>query len=156
VRDLAWHPDGALVAAAYDDGTVVVWDVVRAGRRAEFAEPDFGATTLCWNPAGQLLALGGSDNSVRLWWPATGRRASLAGHEGRVSAVVFQSEKRMLSSSFDGSIRVWDVGPGAPKSLLALRGHQGAVSALAVSPDGEELFSAAQDGRLLSWRARRP
>jgi WD40 repeat protein len=156
VRDLAWHPGGASVAAAYDEDRVVVWDVARGERSAELVEPGFAATALCWSPDGELLALGGSDQSVRLWWPATGRSVTLAGHEGRVSAIAFQSARRVLSSSLDGSVRVWDLAPGAPGALLALRGHQGAVTALAVSPDGEELFSAGQDGSVKSWRAARP
>jgi WD40 repeat protein len=45
-------------------------------------------------------------------------------------------------------VRLWD---SAGQQLLALRGHTGTVRALAFSPDGYRLASAADDGTIKVW-----
>jgi WD40 repeat protein len=45
-------------------------------------------------------------------------------------------------------VRLWDVATGQGR---ALRGHEGAVEAVAFSPDGTRLVSSSQDGTLRMW-----
>ena len=57
--------------------------------------------------------------------------------------------KRLASSHFDTTIRLWDLEPPA-KSASCL-GHKQMVSALAFTPDGARLVSAGQDHTLRLW-----
>ena len=75
------------------------------------------------------------------------------GEHGSQGALVFQDASRLMSGSYDGSIRIWNCAPDEPHPLLALRGHAAAVKALALGRAGEELVSGSPDGTLRVWKA---
>jgi WD40 repeat protein len=67
VWELAWSPDGTLLAAASFDGYIYVMDV-DSNIVAAFAGHPMEAFTVAWNPDGRLLASGGSgDEVVNIW-----------------------------------------------------------------------------------------
>ena len=72
------------------------------------------------------------------------------GHEGRVTcAVVSHDSTRAVTSSYDGTIIVWDIAGGAV--LHEWVAHQGSpVAALALSPDSIRLVSYCRDA-LTIW-----
>ena len=57
--------------------------------------------------------------------------------------------RTLASSSFDETIRLWDLETG--KELRALRGHRGAVNSLVFSADGKTLVSTGDDTTMLFW-----
>ena len=66
--DLAWSPDGSLLAAASAAGPISVL-AAADGTRAHLlpGHPD-GANCLAWRPGeSRLLASGGQDGAVRFW-----------------------------------------------------------------------------------------
>ena len=62
------------------------------------------------------------DGTVRLWDPATGAgQAILTDHTGRVAAVAFSPDGRLLASAGrDGTVRLWDSKTTGALSLLRL------------------------------------
>lgn len=48
----------------------------------------------------------------------------------------------MGSGSSDKTVRLWDISSGSPVRIFT--GHQGAVTALAFSPDGKYIASAGK------------
>jgi WD40 repeat protein len=55
-----------------------------------------------------------------------------------VWVVVFSPDERLLAStSWDGTVRLWDL--SARREMATLRGHSGGVWAAAFSPDGQRL-----------------
>ena len=46
-------------------------------------------------------------------------------------------------------VRVWHADTGA--ELLAIKAHNGAVNAVAVSPDGKRIVTGGKDGKVLVW-----
>lgn len=67
IFSLALSPDGTVVAAGYQDGTVRLWDM-DTGERLIVLEGHTGRVmSLDFSPDGTLLASGGSDGTVRLW-----------------------------------------------------------------------------------------
>ncbi len=118
-------PERLAVAGA--DGTIVVVDLERL-----LAETDGGF----WK---QL-----SPGVVR--WAADGH-ADVITH-----LASSPNGAQLLTSSWDGTARLWDAVDGAP--LLTLAGHAGWVWQAAFAPDGERIATAGADGNVILWDAR--
>jgi WD40 repeat protein len=69
VQDLAFSPDGRLLAAALDDGSVPVWDVATGAQRARYECGLSQTDGVAFAPDGQALAVGGAGRGARvvLW-----------------------------------------------------------------------------------------
>jgi eukaryotic-like serine/threonine-protein kinase len=79
-------------------------------------------------------------------------KLSLKGHIGTVSSVAFSADgKRIVSGSYDRTVKVWDAQTGQEK--LTLKGHTRAVSSVAFSADGKRVVSGSwgrdEQGKLL-------
>lgn len=88
--DLAWSPDGTLLAAASAAGGITVYDATTGAVKHKLPGHADGANCLAWMPVGRavpdeprstpahpedsptLLATGGQDGCVRFWDAATG------------------------------------------------------------------------------------
>ena len=74
---------------------------------------------------------------------------TLEGHTYGVSSLAALPDGKLVSGSYDNTIRVWDVSCGT--CLLTLAGASNdAVTALAVLPDGK-LASGSQRGKVRLW-----
>ncbi|MSU36979.1 MAG: hypothetical protein EXS36_18150 [Pedosphaera sp.] len=69
---------------------------------------------------------------------------TLKGHDGWVGNIAFSPDgKRLVSASFDQTVKVWDAMNG--QETLTLKGYTAPVFGVAVSPDGKRLASASWD-----------
>src|SRR5258708_39851694 len=57
----------------------------------------------------------------------------------------------IVSASFDGTLKVWEVTTGAER--FSLTGHIDVIKGCAVSPDGRWIISASDDRTLKVWEA---
>ena len=104
------------------------------------------------HPAGDGFALVAEDrDTLRIYDSESwSRRATLADHEGEITALVYSVDgERLITAADDGEIIIRDGVSGAPEKRL--NRHQGAVTALALSQDGRLLISAASDPLLIAW-----
>ncbi|MEU1728338.1 WD40 repeat domain-containing protein [Nonomuraea sp. NPDC005692] len=115
-------------------------------------------------PDARTLASAGRDGSVRLWNIATGRPIArfTTGPGEWARAVAFSRDGKLLfcasgtEESNRGAIYIWDVAgqrqAGAPLTVAdVIEGQTVRFNALALSPDGETLAGAGDDGILYLW-----
>lgn len=76
----------------------------------------------------------------------------LTGHEKSITAIaVSPDSKTLATSSYDNTLRLWDLETGKPK--LELRNQADTVEALRFSPDSSLLAAAYKDRTLRLWDA---
>ena len=67
-----------------------------------------------------------------------------------ISALFSADGTRVLTSSWDGTARLWDARTGAP--LAVFNGHRDKVTYASFSPDDLEIVSASYDKTARLWR----
>jgi hypothetical protein len=133
VAGFAFSPDGRTVATENHDGTISIWEVASGKVRNQFGKAVPGAAQ-----PGVTTGFVAARSSV-ISPVATTSATLVFGPDGRTLTVKGQS----------GSVRVYDVITG--KSLGALTGHGGGVTALALAGDGKTLVTGSTDTMVLAW-----
>src|SRR5262249_32074493 len=129
----AFSADGCKVLAGSTDGIVRLWNVETGQELRRFTRD--GAQPLAVSPDGQLALTGsrydasvelwdrlppfphkkaptGSEhNTIKIWNLNTGAEVGcLTGHTDLVASAAFSPDgRRVLSGSFDGTMRLWDI-----------------------------------------------
>ena len=74
------------------------------------------------------------------------------GHSSNVYSVAFSPDgHRVLSGSYDHSLRLWDAASGA--LIREFKGDSDAVTSVAFSPDGQRVLSGSYDNSVRLWDA---
>jgi WD40 repeat protein len=71
----------------------------------------------------------------------------LQGHKKEVMSLAFMTNKMLVSTSLDNTLRVWDTDSGV--TLRVLKGHTAGV--FGVAADTHHLFSVSQDQNVYRW-----
>ena len=107
-----------------DDKTVRIWNAAD-GKEVRKIDTEAPATCVAISANGAQIAVGGADNNIRTYNFGDGKPlTTLSGHRDNVTAVDFSRDlKRIVSSSADGTVRVWDLASG--RQIQHYVHHQG-------------------------------
>ncbi|KAF2842728.1 microtubule-associated protein YTM1 [Patellaria atrata CBS 101060] len=115
-------------------------------------------------PSGQEKILSGSDDGLlRIWNMSSEVEAiSSVSHNNHITNAKFLSPTRVVSASFDRTIRLWkyesmpDFGPTSTLTpSVELYGHKASVDSIAVHAPSSRLLSASQDHTVGIWSSKK-
>jgi WD40 repeat protein len=156
VLDVAFSPNGGVLAAGARDGTIALWQVATQRLLATIGAYRGFTTAVSFSPDGRTLASAGDDVGklpVKLWNVRSRALAAppLEHPDGSPTSVAFSPDGRTLASGdASGAIVLWDVKSKRPIPPQ-LVGHARNVERLVFSPDGKTLASGSADSTLQLW-----
>ncbi|CAE7114213.1 unnamed protein product [Rhizoctonia solani] len=165
VDSISYSPLGNILASVSPDKTIRLWDVSQGRQLSEPLRGDHWFHSVAFSPDPNLIASGsgkglygddGTACSVQLWDIRKRALATkpLKGHTGGVRSLAFTPDgTRVISGSFDKTIRVWDIERETTIDA-PLEGHTGWVRSISLSPDGSRLVSCSADRTLRLWDIR--
>ena len=150
VLALAPSPDGRRALSGGRDGTVREWDLDTGEFLATVIAHRGWVQAVRYSPDRRRAISAGRDGLVIEWDFVEGREVRTFDHGAWVEDALYLPDGHAIcSAGQDGHVAVWDRRSGEP--IRRFEGHEDAVHALAVSPDGDLLLSGSADTTMLVW-----
>ncbi len=152
ISDLAFSPDGKLLASASYDKKIILWSIQNR-RKVHFVHTLEGHTDpvrkVAFSPDGKRLASSSSDKTIRLWKVDSGKQEHIfLGHKNTVFDIAFTADGQYLvSAGDDRTLRLWDTQYGV--TMRILQGHTAGVNSIAISQG--DIFSVSDDRTVKRW-----
>ncbi|XP_075327788.1 apoptotic protease-activating factor 1 isoform X2 [Odontesthes bonariensis] len=145
---------GLVLAVAYCTGSVQVLEFPSGKLLASLRGHTKPVLHCQFSQNGQTLITSSEDTTIRVWRWQSGECKVLQGHREQVRSFsllhVSPNESRLLSWSFDGTVKMWDTENG--EKLQDIEAHQGAILSCHVSPDSCLFATASADRTAKLWR----
>ncbi len=171
VCNLAWNSEGSCLASGRNDNMVHLWDasMTRSAESGRGQSPRHilqshtGAVKgLAWCPYRRdVLASGGgtADGCIKLWNACSGSLLKSVATGSQVCSLIWgQHHQELYSghgygdemSSSANAVVAWSY----PKmeQIQIMRGHEGRILSMGMSPDGTKLASMGADNSLCIWK----
>ena len=160
INSVCFLSDGILCSAGRD-GTICLWDISDERRPESLAAHDAAIRAMDRSPDGSTWATGSDDHSIKLW-----TSDQFTSEKGRIGVVqptrVFKGlgddvqsiayspdGLRLVSSSADGVVKVWDSKTG--REIHSVKAHEGAAYSATFSHDGKTIASSGADQLVKTW-----
>lgn len=123
VRSAHLTADGTVLAVVEPNETFARSAVRRwrlaDGKQLWAAAADHGVQASALSPDGRVLATGPATGIVHLWDVETGKvRPRADGHARMIESLAFSADGKLLRTTDDAEMRVWDAATGAPAGRL--------------------------------------
>jgi WD40 repeat protein len=149
-RAVTFSKDG-LIATAYGDGTIKLWES-DGTLRLSIKAHEKSARSISFSPDGQIFVSSGDDSTVKLWKRDGSLLRILGKHSDKttVPSVSFNPNGKIIASGgADGNINLWTSEGNLIKTIK--QAHLPFVQSVEFSPDGLLLASAGDDGMVKLW-----
>jgi WD40 repeat protein len=152
ISAVAFSPDGTRIATGRTDGKALIYDASNGKRVSLLRGDSDSVSAITFSPDGDYVVTAQAD-TARVFETSTGRKIkTLGGHtkSTQVLAAGFSPKQQIVvSTGTDETAVVFDASNW--QQLAVLRGHIGAVRAIAFSPAGEVAVTAGTDRTARVW-----
>jgi serine/threonine protein kinase len=147
ISEVAWSPDGQLVASASYDGSVQTWNastirpvvIYRQQRLKIFGQPH--VNSVAWSPTGREIAAASDNKLVEIWSvTTTGKLFTYREHSDKVRSVAWSPDGQKLASASGHKTCVWNARNGETMTMYG--SSEGEIQEVAWSPNSKYLAAA--------------
>jgi len=158
VETLAFSPDGTLLASGGCDRAVHVWEIMgtEIKERSIFKGHRDHIKAVAFVPDGRTVLSGSLDGTIRVW-----RKAGiwskdmldvLEGRWGPVHTMALSPDGTQVAfGGLDQRVRLCSLVADKLEEAAEFTGHLGVIRQLRFQPDGKELASVCDCGRVIFW-----
>lgn len=161
VRSVAFSPKGGILASAGTDRSVRIWDLAKKEEVQALKGHEDAVRCVCFTPDGERLASAGEDGAIRLWELSSGKQVAEVkvgglnlgeGVPNSILSLAFSPRGTLLIAGDQSrGVRVLNAATLVHRTQFTR--HTDAVTAVAVSPDGQTLYTASLDRGVRAWPA---
>lgn len=155
ISDVEISKDGKMILSTSYDGTAILWDMnwttLTASPRKTFTS-SFPFRDGALSADGKFVLLGGDNSLAELYTINGTLQKRFVGHTDSIFSVNFSPiEGYILTGSWDGTARLWDIQSG--KTVRTLVNHKDDIRSTAFSPDGKYVVTGSFDHTARIWSA---
>jgi cytochrome c len=133
------------VISGGDDNVAIIWDRNAGALIHRLERHEAKIMSVRASPDGAMIATASWDRRIGIWDVATGLLIRwLKGHTSNVNDIAFTSDGKLISASYDGTIREWRIADGVQTRIMARHGF--GVNTLLVDEAADWLAYGALDG----------
>ncbi|KAG8940589.1 WD repeat-containing protein 37, partial [Tulasnella sp. 419] len=156
VSSIAIPFNGQTIATASWDNTACLWDAW-TGKQIVGLGPHSEEVSVVFTTGSHVIS-GTFDGCICVWEkesvpggkPSWKRIAVLRGHSDSISSIASSGRWKLVSGSWDNTVRVWSYDG---RLLATLQGHEGVISSVAASKYGAFIISGSSDQTIRVWDA---
>lgn len=161
VGDVAWSPDGSLLATASKDATAQIWDGASHARRHTVSAHKGGLRAVAFDRHGRILATGSDDGLINLWqvgsWECL-KTLDLSADLSVCNSLAFSPRQDVLAYGGDRSAVLVDISTGKIRYQFRRVKGDSRIRQVVFDPEGVTVATAGGDSgtasRLVSlWDA---
>jgi len=152
-----WSPRQDLVATAGYDRRILLHDAATGKLLREFNGHNGAIFDLYFSPDGTLLASASADATIKVWHVASGERLDTLSQPQaeQYSVRISPDGTSIYGSGADNRIRKWNLvsktKPQINPLLISRFAHEGVVTAMTISTNGDYLATTEENGILKIW-----
>ncbi|XP_043943141.1 apoptotic protease-activating factor 1 [Protopterus annectens] len=141
--------ESCLIAVGLDSGTVKVLDMPSGQTRGTTKHHTKSVQCCQFTQDGQHVITSSDDGTIQVWNWETQASNMLIGHKEPVKNFKLLRNSQLLSWSFDGTVKVWDL--NTSEIIQDIVCHSEAILSCDVIPDGSKFASVSADKTAKIW-----